>query len=230
MPTSLFIVIVEDHIDLRDLFVEFLRNEGHHVVALSYSDELDEYLVDGACDLLILDLNLPGEDGFSIAARLRTANPDMNIMMVTARTSVHDRIRGYSSGADLYLGKPVSPAELGAAVGSIARRVANTREKVPHMGLDQARLLLTIGRIEVSLSRPELLLLKAMAVAPDAKLDYWRCMEVLELPTDERGKSSLEVRIFRLKKKIRAAGVVNPVIKAVWKEGYRLCMPVRIVR
>lgn len=230
MPTPLDITIVEDHIDLRDLFADFLRGEGHQVVAFGYGDELDEYLIEGACDLLLLDLNLPGEDGLSIAARLRATYPDLHILMLTARTAVEDRIRGYASGADLYLGKPVSPAELGAAVGSIARRVAHAREQVPHLGLDPDRLVLTSGDVEVALSRPELLLLKAMAVAPGATLDYWRCLELLELPIDDRGKGSLEVRISRLKKKLRDAGIATPVIKALWKEGYRLCLPVRVVR
>ncbi len=229
MNVPLHVAIVEDHLDLRDLFADFLRGQGHDVVAFSFGDELDDYLPLNDCELLILDINLPGEDGYSIAARLRAANPALHIIMLTARTAVEDRIRGYASGADLYLAKPVSPAELGAAVGSIARRVAAVRDRSPQLGLDVERLLLSAEHGEVALSQPEAQLLKAMAVAPGANLDYWRCMELLELPADERGKASLEVRISRLKKKIRAAGITGPIIKALRKEGYHLCLPLRMV-
>lgn len=87
MSSGLKIAVVEDHEDLRNLFVGFLNGQSHDVAGFSCADELDEHLADNAVDLMILDLNLPGEDGFSIAQRFRAVHPDLHIIMLTARTA-----------------------------------------------------------------------------------------------------------------------------------------------
>ena len=228
MSASLKIAVVEDHEDLRELFVDFLKLQSHDVAGFCCADDLDEHLVGKDVDLLILDLNLPGEDGFSIARRLRHAHPDLHIIMVTARTAVEERIKGYASGADLYLSKPVLPAELGAAVGSVARRVADAADRRTTLMLDTARLVLRSNQAEVALGKGDAMLLKSLAEAPGRKLEYWRLMELLDLALDDKGKSSLEVRISRLKKKMAEAGAPDPAIKSLWKEGYQLCAAVQI--
>ena len=228
MPASLKIAVVEDHEDLRELFVDFLKLQSHDVAGFCCADDLDEHLVGKDVDLLILDLNLPGEDGFSIARRLRHAHPDLHIIMVTARTAVEERIKGYASGADLYLSKPVSPAELGAAVGSVVRRVADAANRRTTLMLDTVRLVLHGNQAEVALGKGDAMLLKSLAEAPGRKLEYWRLMELLDLALDDKGKSSLEVRISRLKKKMAEAGAPDPAIKSLWKEGYQLCAAVHI--
>ena len=228
MAITLKIAVVEDHADLRELFIDRLRDAGHAVAGFGCAEDLDEHLAGQSVDLIILDLNLPGEDGFSIAQRLRDAHPKLAILMLTARTAVEDRIRGYASGADLYLPKPVSPQELMAAVGSIARRVEVAGAAVSHLRLDLARQIVAGERGELSLMPPEVALLKALAEAPGHKLDYWRLQELLQLEPDDKGKATLEVRISRLKKKLHDAGAPEPAIKALWKEGYQLCVPVRL--
>ena len=180
MPASLKIAVVEDHEDLRELFVDFLKLQSHDVAGFCCADDLDEHLVGKDVDLLILDLNLPGEDGFSIARRLRHAHPDLHIIMVTARTAVEERIKGYASGADLYLSRPVLPAELGAAVGSVARRVADAADRRTTLMLDTARLVLRSNQAEVALGKGDAMLLKSLAEAPGRKLEYWRLMELLD--------------------------------------------------
>ena len=228
MPASLKIAVVEDHEDLRELFVDFLKLQFHDVAGFCCADDLDEHLAGQDVDLLILDLNLPGEDGFSIARRMRHAHPELHIIMVTARTAVEERIKGYASGADLYLSKPLSQAELGAAVGSVARRVADAANRRTTLMLDTVRLVLHGNQAEVALGKADAVLLKSLAEAPGRKLEYWRLMELLDLAPDDKGKSSLEVRIWRLKKKMAEAGAPDPAIKSLWKEGYQLCAPVQI--
>lgn len=85
-------------------------------------EDLDD-LAAHTFDLLILDLNLPGENGLSIAQRYKRANPGCYIIMLTARSRLEDKVAGYESGADIYLTKPVSSAELIAAIKSLARRL-----------------------------------------------------------------------------------------------------------
>jgi len=222
------IAVVEDHADLCELFTDFLIGEGYAAEGMACADDLDDFLQAHDVDLLVLDLNLPGEDGFSIAKRLRESHPGMHIVMITARTALEDRIHGYSSGADVYLTKPVAPAELGAAVGSIARRVHESRSRQVFMLLDPLRLQISGPAGEIGLTPPEICLLKNLAEAPNRKLDYWRLYELLDLEPDDKSKAMLEVRISRMKKKLHEAGAPEPAIKSVWKTGYQLCVPVRI--
>lgn len=228
MSASLKIAIVEDHDDLRDLFVDFLREQSHDVAGFCCADDLDEHLAGEDVDLLILDLNLPGEDGYSIAQRLRSVHNDLHIIMVTARTAIEERIKGYACGADLYLSKPVSPAELNAAVGSVARRVHDKINWRTTLMLDTVRLLLSSNQAEVAINKMDALLLKSLAEAPGCRLEYWRLMELLNLEQNDKGKRALEVRFSRLKKKMAEAGAPEPSIKSLWKTGYQLCTVLRI--
>ncbi len=228
MPFTLKIALVEDHDDLRELLVDFLCALGHDASGLSCADDLDEFLVGNSIDLLILDLNLPGEDGFSLAKRLRASNPDLHIVMLTARSSIADRVMGYASGADLYLAKPVDQEELGAIVARIACRVEASRQHGGGLLLDMQRLVLRGGQGEVPVAHSEALLLRSLAAAQHCGLPYWRMLELLELEVDDKNKSALEVRISRLKKKLHDAGAPEPAIKAMRREGYQLCVALQL--
>jgi DNA-binding response OmpR family regulator len=120
---SLNIVLVEDHDLLRTVTQSVLTDSGHKVLALSCSEEVDDAISSMSPDLYILDLNLPGEDGLSLAKRIRQSHPRVGIIMTTARTDVADRLDGYESGADIYLPKPTDPSELLAAAVALARRL-----------------------------------------------------------------------------------------------------------
>jgi DNA-binding response OmpR family regulator len=227
--SSLKIAIVEDHDDLRELFVDFLTKMGHEVSGFGCADDLDERVAGDTVDLLILDLNLPGEDGYSIAQRQRAAHHNMHILMLTARTTVADRIKGYVNGADNYLTKPVSPSELAIVVESIMRRVVSSRQSMLDVAVNTASLQLNGPAGTLTLTPPEVLLLKSLAEAPGCKLSYWRLQELLEVELTDNGKAALEVRISRLKKKMHEVGAAEPAIKSLWKEGYQLCLPVEIL-
>lgn len=221
------IAVVEDHEDLRELFVDFIAGMGHRVFGCSLAEELDEHLGTETPDLIILDLNLPGEDGYSIARRIRAAHPGMYILMLTARAAIADRMRGYVDGADIYLTKPVSPHELAIVVENIERRLAHTLDQGCRLSVNTSSLELR-GPISSQVLMPqEFQLLKGLAEAPERQLPYCRLLEILELKLDDKGKHTLEVRISRLKKKLHAVGGDQPAIKSIWKEGYRLCVAVR---
>lgn len=224
--SGLNIAIVEDHADLRELFVDFLSGLGHDVSGFALADELDEHLARKTPDLLILDLNLPGEDGYSIARRLRETHPRLHILMLTARTTVEDRLQGYVSGADLYLTKPVSPQELVVVVNNISRRLAQANESAVKIRVNGVNLTLAGPAGSLILTPPQLAALKGLAEAPERQLPYWRLQEILELEPEDKSKKYLEVLMHRLKKKLHDVGSPQPAIKSIWKEGYRLCFPV----
>ena len=119
MATHLNIVVVEDNDDLREAIVEVLSALGHRVLGLTCAEELGDEGAQAVIDLLVVDLNLPGEDGVSLTRRLRQIHPGLRILMMTARDTVRDKVSGYEAGADMYLTKPVSIEELTAAVQSL---------------------------------------------------------------------------------------------------------------
>ncbi len=223
------IVVVEDHQDLRELFVQHLLKDGFHVVGVNCGEELDDHLTNASVDLLILDLNLPGENGLDIACRMREAQTTLNIIMLTARTSESDRILGYERGADLYLPKPISPQELSAAVKAVHRRLLTTTDATSQLTLNLSRMVIASTMGEVNLSKSDTALLKALASAPDRRLAYWRLFEVTERGQNELAKGQLELQVYRLRKKFLEIGIGEDLIKAVRREGYQLTESLQIV-
>ncbi|HSV29348.1 MAG TPA: response regulator transcription factor, partial [Candidatus Omnitrophota bacterium] len=124
------IAVVEDEASLRADVVEYLSACGHQVVGCADGGALDQALAGSPVDLVILDINLPGEDGFSIAKRLRDVS-DVGIIMLTARNLGVDRVVGLEIGADVYLTKPVELRELEAQVRTLARRLRTVAPAAP---------------------------------------------------------------------------------------------------
>ena len=134
------IIVVEDHEALREVTVAALQDMGHKVRGVDRAEALDEELPAFRPHLLILDLNLPGEDGVSLARRVRKAHPEIGIIMVTVRNQLGDKLTGYDSGADLYLTKPTSIEELAAAIQALSRRLVTWAKDAVQAGLDAGEL------------------------------------------------------------------------------------------
>lgn len=120
------VVVVEDEADLREELCEFLRLSGMQAQGVGSWPELEAHLAEAPCDAVVLDINLPGDDGFRIASRL-IDREGLGVVMVTSRAAQGDRIRGLKSGADAYLTKPVDLAELVATLESVCRRTRRSR-------------------------------------------------------------------------------------------------------
>ncbi|WP_142848655.1 response regulator transcription factor [Telmatospirillum sp. J64-1] len=118
------ILVVEDEMTLRQDLIEHLTDCGHEVDGAGSGPEMDCLLEKKIWDLVLLDVNLPGEDGFRIAARLRRQS-QIGIIMMTARGLTVDRVVGLEMGADAYMVKPVDLRELQAQVGTLLRRLGN---------------------------------------------------------------------------------------------------------
>jgi DNA-binding response OmpR family regulator len=216
------IAIVEDHKALREVFVDNLQSQGYLVFGASSAEDLDEFYVSQPVHLLILDINLPGEDGISIAKRYRKANPNISVIMLTVKATANDRIAGYDAGADIYLPKPVSADELGAAVGSIARRVLKYASDQGYPSLSFSKRIITKDLTKVSLSEIEAKLLKGLINAPHSSLEYWQLLELIDREVTDKNKATLGVYIHRLCKKLEQVGMPDPAIKSLWKRGYQL--------
>jgi DNA-binding response OmpR family regulator len=120
------IAVVEDEPTLRADMVEFLQSCGHDVVGCHDGVHLTKHLADHAVDVFILDINLPGENGFTIAKRLRQSfDISIGIIMLSARSKSMDRVVGLEIGADAYLVKPVDFREVEAQIHAIERRLVS---------------------------------------------------------------------------------------------------------
>ena len=227
------IAIVEDHDALREIMVEVLRREGHHVQGLDCAEALDDSLIRSRIDLLISDLNLPGADGYSLTRRFRAAHPLAGIIMVTARNALDDKVNGYQVGTDIYLTKPVSPDELVAAVNSVARRLqAQSTQGQPQtatsLQFDSRRSILSGPLGTCTLVAAESTVLTALARAPDQRLEVWQLLELLNLDLDTYTKSTFEVRLARLRKKLVQVGAEKASLRVIERGVYRLAVSLRV--
>lgn len=125
-----FVIVVDDEEDLRDPVVEYLRAEGLDAAGASGGEELDRLLAERPADLIVLDINMPREDGLSIGRRLRSGGP-VGLIYLTAKRDLIDRVAGLELGADDYLTKPFEPRELLARIRSVLRRMAPAGEAAP---------------------------------------------------------------------------------------------------
>lgn len=220
------ILIVEDNDELREVTAEVLRGEGHEVQGVDCAEAVSEQLA--TTDLMLIDLNLPGEDGLDLALRVRTTQPDIGIIMMTARRLPSEKRLGYESGADIYMPKPVAFEELTAAIHSLARRLrANTVDEGLRLNLARLTLLGETG-VAVNLTRYESTMLAAFTRAREQKLENWQLIEILQKDLAQDPKAALELQIVRLRKKLQQAGAPSPSILSIRGWGYQLCLKVRI--
>jgi DNA-binding response OmpR family regulator len=231
IPSSLSIIVVEDHDSLRMVTVELLRQNGHSVLGFACAEDLDDEAVSRYADIFIIDLNLPNEDGLSLTRRIKKSSPNVGIIMMTARNQLSDRVIGYESGADIYLIKPVNPAELLATIVSLSRRMNGCDNGNSALTLDLNSLVLKGEAGEVNFNQSESLILNALARAKNHQLDYWQIIDAInKLPANVAlEKSNLEVKIHRLRQKINKVCNNKNAIKSVRGQGYQLCVDLKIV-
>lgn len=222
------IVVVEDHDLVRDELVDFLNRPGIRVRGAEDGEVLDALLRQRHADILVVDLNLPGEDGLSICQRMREAFPEIGLVMLTARVMPADKTAGYQSGADVYLTKPANVDELEAVVANLSRRI---RRRVSNgLQLDVPRQQLALaGGVAVGLSLLEMRLLYELALAPERKLSTALLLQRLDARGDNPAlRDNLPVTISRLRQKLASGLGQGEVIKAVRGFGYQLTQAITV--
>jgi DNA-binding response OmpR family regulator len=224
------ILVVEDDSRIADVIVKNLEAAGFQVhVSADGGHALAEFERVGP-DLLVLDLGLPGVDGLSITRRIRRGS-DVPILMLTARTSESDKLLGLEIGADDYITKPFSTAELVARVRALLRRSSGAvRERVLEVGtlrIDPARRRVDRDGAEVPLTTLEFDLLHFLASRPgrvftrEALLsEVWGEGRVV----DDRSIDSL---VSRLRRKVERDPSRPEFVQTVWGAGYRFAEPER---
>lgn len=223
------LLVVDDDAELRDLTSEYLSRQGFEVRTVADGVEMDEAMERERPDLLVLDLMLPGEDGLSIAKRLKAENP-LPIVMLSAQGEDVDRIVGLEVGADDYLAKPFNPRELLARIRAVLRRAgagdepAERRERQfgPFL-LDLDAHKLTRDGEEVVLTSGEFDLLAVLSAHPNRVLDRDSILDMMTGAERSPYDRSIDVRVTRLRSKIEPDASKPVYIKTVWGKGYMFC-------
>lgn len=229
------IALVEDDRLLSEEIVEHLSAHGFDTHAVNSASACDALLERSPVDLFVIDWNLPGESGLSLATRIRAALPYAGILMMTARAGLYDRLTGYEQGgADVYLTKPVAPDELVAVLRRLGRRVKPIdRDAEWFLSLRERTLLVPKLGHKIRLTGQEIRLLVALAQARENTLGWLVLCDLYSRDDDDHimSKHALEEVVARLRKKFKAfsAEGVEPAIKAVRGIGYQLCIRVRMV-
>jgi two-component system OmpR family response regulator len=164
------LLIVEDEVRMAALLRRGFVEEGYAVDVANNGTDALWLATEATFDTVILDVMLPGIDGFEVCGGLREKGCDAPVLMLTARDAVEDRVRGLDAGADDYLTKPFSFAELSARVRALLRRGSGARPTVLEVGdlrLDPARHRASRGEVELSLSPKEMALLELFMRHPD---------------------------------------------------------------
>jgi two-component system phosphate regulon response regulator OmpR len=227
------IVVVEDEVAQRQLLVEYLGRQNFRVSGADGGTALRKLMERELPALVLLDIGLPGEDGFALARWLRERSGRIGIIMVTAAADTVDRVVGLETGADDYIAKPFEPRELLARVKSVLRRssgATTTTGPRVRMGrrvldLEKRVLIDPASGDEETLAASELDLLKVFAENPNRPLNRDWLLEVTAHREMEAFDRAIDLRITRLRRKIEVDPAHPDAIRTVRGVGYMFVPP-----
>ncbi|WP_162010064.1 response regulator transcription factor [Pelodictyon luteolum] len=234
------IIVVEDDLDFRESLIETLSLCGYEVVGARSALEFYQKVAETPCELVILDLGLPDQNGVVLAEYIRN-NTDMRIVVLTARGALESRIAAYRAGADTYLLKPVDTDELVATIESNLGRVGlHEGDCGPGSGLQALQpraaawrllrsdaVLITPAGERIRLSSREVDLLEILASSTGTTISRHSLIETLGYDPAGSGSQALDVLIHRLRQKASESGSRLPV-KTIRAKGYIVSEPLYI--
>ena len=217
------ILIVEDERLLADSLKTLLEKKGFQVETAYDGQSGAECAGLGVYDLLILDVMMPGLDGFALARRVRAQRCGVPILMLTARSALEDRVRGLDAGADYYLTKPFDSRELLACINALLRRQGSQVDELAlgNTVLDLAAGLLACGERSVRLSAKEFDVMRLLLRAGSANLPKESILVRVWGYDSNATENHVEVYVGFLRKKLASIGS-NIRIVAVRRLGYHL--------
>lgn len=230
------LVVVDDEPDIRGMIDDYFSRDGYDVARCASAMELDLALKTGPADVVILDVALPGEDGLSIARRLRAAGTTP-IIMLTAMDGVVERVVGLEVGADDYVTKPFDLRELKARVRAVMRRAAPASQ--PEAAVEASRTgnarLVCFGKVCLDLERRVLIeedgtetrltatefdLLSTFARNPNRILSRDRLLDTAPGRDRDPFDRAIDIRVTRIRKKVEFDPAKPQVIRTVRSVGY----------
>ncbi len=229
MSEGAHIVVVDDDPDVRETVAEYLRRNGFAVSEADGGGQLREVMAARPIDLALLDVNMPGEDGLSLAREISAAGR-AGVIMLTANSDDLDKIVGLEVGADDYVTKPYNPRELLARVKAVLRRARSGGNETATLGREvqmgkcrlnlDARKLYEADGTEVALTAMEYDLLKTFAEHPGRPLSRDRLLDLAHSKEMEPFDRSIDTRITRIRRKIEIDPAKPDCIRTVRGAGY----------
>jgi two-component system phosphate regulon response regulator OmpR len=230
MTRTSMIWVVDDDPELRQMVGSYLMDQGYDVRCLSDVKQFEARLDFQRPDLVVLDLMMPGDDGLTALRRLRDADDDLPVVMLTARGDGIDRIIGLEQGADDYLAKPFLPRELSARIEAVLRRRTALPAGTPLAGggliefgnnvLDLAARTLVREGSPTVITSGEFSLLAAFAQHPHRPLSRDRLIELARGPGCDTDTRSMDVQVSRVRKLVEPDPSRPRYIQTVWGYGY----------
>jgi DNA-binding response OmpR family regulator len=223
------LLIIEDEASLQELMTSALKKEGHVVEnAMDYNEALDK-LGAYSYDCALLDLNLPGGNGLDILKHIKKYCNKLNVIIISARDSIDDKVHGLELGADDYLAKPFHLAELSARIRSVSRRSHNDGElayKAGNVVLEDVSQKLTVAGKEVTLLKKEFDILKYFLMRPGHTVDKAVLAEAVWGDHIDQADDFQFVyaQMKNLRRKLSDAGA-DLEIKSIYGFGYKLIIP-----
>jgi two-component system, OmpR family, response regulator len=201
-------LVVEDDALLAEGLTSVLSRAGHVVVRATTGKHADLLLASEEFEVVVLDVGLPDIDGFEVLRRLRQRQSTTNVLVLTARDAVEDRVRGLDLGADDYLTKPFSVKEFEARVRALLRRgiTRATPWSVAGMIVDVAAKRVRIGERAIDLTPREWALLELFLTHPGRVLSKDQIADSIYTFDDQLSTNAIEVHVSRLRTKIEPAG------------------------
>lgn len=218
------ILIVEDETALAEAVAHILRKAGHSADRVADGQSALDYIRAGAYDLVLLDIMLPRLDGLSVLRQMRSEGVQTPVLLLTARTTVPDKVAGLNAGADDYLTKPFDPEELLARVGAMTRRkgaMVLNEISFQDLTLDLNTVTLRCGARDVQLSPKEFALARLLLSQPSMTYSKDLLISRAWGLDSEATDNNVEAYISFLRKKLRYLGS-RVAIKNLQKIGYRL--------
>lgn len=221
------IFIADDEKNIRDLLGKFLEDAGHEVRLFENGDSLLTELDNSVPDIVVLDVMMPGIDGFTACSRIRKAYPDITILLLTARDTDADFMTGFMAGCDDYLTKPFSPLKLTLKVNAILSKLGKNEKNTDEMAfgdlsVDVSSFSCRVLDSELKLTKTEFQVLSLLLSTPEKAVsrdkllsDIWGYSEVETRVTDDTMK--------RLRKKLKDAGS-RVHIETIWGFGFKLTL------
>ena len=202
------ILVVEDTADVGEAIVAALARLGHAVDWLKTGTDAEAMLKVQAYDLVVLDVMLPGKDGFALLQDMRAAGIAAPVLVLTARSEVDDRVSALDRGADDYLVKPFDFRELEARVRALLRRPGGSSPPKLSLGdvvLDKASRSVAVGGRPIGLTRREIALLEILISRPQKVFNKAELLDQLFSFDDEAGENAVELYVGRLRRKLQAS-------------------------
>ncbi|MEG0692873.1 MAG: response regulator transcription factor [Oscillospiraceae bacterium] len=218
------ILVVEDEIDLQEAIADGLRIDGYAVDTCDNGEDAYELLYVENYDLVVLDLNLPKMDGIEVLSKIRDDKPELKVLILSARSSVDDKVIGLDLGANDYLGKPFDFTELEARIRSLLRRKFTQESNVlccDAIKVDLAKRITYINENELALTKKEFALLEYFLLNKNRVISSEELIEHIWDSNADSFSGAIRVHISSLRKKLKGGVGYDPIETKIG-EGYFL--------